>query len=273
MIGTTRQLMHQSATVALLIAAVILTPWPLASVLTSAAYDGPTALGSAVSAGFVHDWATGGSALGAPSSALAEPVRFWQMFHVIKAAESAPLLVSALLLLRLLWSTLADESGRWRRPAVAAGGLVGSAVAFLALLVLVANIQGALTPLSSVLGFLPLDGREPRLAETVAAVSTAVTSGTDGPVRDSLLGDFTRYHAAMTGLGGVATVALATATTAGWRWRRTIRPAPRRLRAAATLALCGLALGTLFFAMVTAANVSTLTLPTPAITGFLHGSS
>ena len=59
------------------------------------------------------------------------------------------------------------------------------------LLILMANIQGAISPLSSVMGLLPMDGSVPEVAE----VQEQFAAGTTTPVLDALISDFRAYHA------------------------------------------------------------------------------
>jgi hypothetical protein len=152
----------------------------------------------------------------------------------------------------------------------------------LAVLLVAANAQGALAPLSSALGLLPagsVGGRasaEGGLAATVREIRLALQSpdATLPPALTRLVGDFAAYHAVMVGIGAAVTLVLAVAAVRVRRRRGHPAPAePWRLRGprlAAATACLGFAAA---FAVVTAANLSTYLHPAPALLGFFEGGA
>jgi hypothetical protein len=254
---------------AALTAAVVLVPFPLAAALSGGGYRGPEALREAVTTGFVRFWSSGSGALGPDLAAAAD---FWARFHVVKAVLAAALLGVLLVLVPRLWRAGAD-AGRPRRWGLRAAATGTASLLVLSLLVLVANVQGALAPLSSVLGVMPLGAPTGDLAATVDRARDAVATASPSPVAATLLDDFTRYHAVMAVLGAVVTVALLAATAVLLRRRsrtaRTERPRRRVLVAAAV----GMLLLAAFFAVTTAANLGTARHPSAALVGFLGGGA
>ncbi|GAA3661067.1 hypothetical protein GCM10022237_21180 [Nocardioides ginsengisoli] len=205
--------------IAVLVAAVLLAPQLLASALV-----GPFAsvggLRDALPGAFAEHWRIGE---GAVTRSLADAAHYWTAFHLVKAVAAA-LLVVVLMRARL------------------------RILAVLPLVVVLANLQGAVAPVSSLLSMLPAD----------ALRATADARGTTAFA--ALVHDFAIYHAAMVVLAAAATVA---AVVAGVRaWRRDRRAVAVVLLAAAALA-----------AVVTAANISTTADPEPALVAFLSAGA
>ncbi len=254
---------------AVLVLAVFLAPFRVASVWPGGGYPSRTALVDSLSSGFIH-YSTGGSALMGPD--LACPVDFWARFHVLKAALAGVLVLVLVSLGSRSWRVY-TRAGRPRRRLVV-GALMGVEVptALVAIVVLVANIQGAVAPLSSALGLLPIDRPDPVLAETIAQVRHGLRSGTRSPTLELLVHDFTRYHLAMSCLGAAATVSLVVAVVLLGRRRSRMSVAPHRGRGVLALAVVAAVVSSGFFAVVTAANVSTVARPVPALLAFFEGS-
>jgi hypothetical protein len=267
-----RGLTALTAAAGVLTAEVVLVPFPLATALPGGGYPGPDALREAVTGGFVRFWATGNGALGPDLAAAAD---FWARFHVVKAALAGALLGVLLVLLPRLWRSSVRADGgprRWGLRALVAGT---ASLLVLSLLVFVANVQGALAPLSSVLGVLPLGAPTGALATTVdeARDSIAGATASPSPAAAALLDDFARYHAVMAALGAVVTlVLLAGAAMALRRRSRTARDGMPGRRAL-TVATGGLLVLAAFFAVTTAANLGTARHPVAALVGFLGGGA
>ena len=211
--------------------------------------------------GFVR-WARSRGSLDGP---LLEAVDFWTRFHVIKAALATVMLLGAVAVGRRL---ARPDALRDRRAGIVAPfdrpTLAG--LALLALLVVVANVQGAIAPLASLVGVLPLAAPDPELARALAQLRDAVASGSGaGAV---LLEDFRRYHVAMSALAALAAL---------WFVRRVIARMVRRRRTGGPPARsrCALAepVGALCFGVVAAANLSTALDPVPALQALLAGGS
>lgn len=204
-----------AGTVALVLA-VFLAPFPMASEWPAGGYPSRAALVDALNSGFVRYWNSGSGVVGPE---LAHPVDFWARFHVVKAALAGMLLLVVVPLSSRAWTAHTLPARGARR--LLGGVLTGMAalLALVALVVLVANTQGAIAPLSSALGLLPMGGRDPALAETITQVRGGLARGGHSPAVEALVHDYTVYHGAMAGLGAVVPVGLLATAVLGWRLR------------------------------------------------------
>ncbi|GAA2158964.1 hypothetical protein FHX52_2294 [Humibacillus xanthopallidus] len=255
---------------AVLAVSVLVLPFRLAAIGPGGGYPSAAALGDAVTAGFVRFWSAGTGEL---PTGLAEAVDFWARFHLVKAVLAAALLAVLVALGPRVLARWAGAQSVPQRLLAALVVVVHASVAVLALLVVVANLQGAVAPLSSVLGLMAVTGSDTELAASIAEVRQTLAAGERTPALDALLADFTTYHVVMAWLGGVVTVGLVVTAILLWRRRARLPRTERRLRRL-VLALAGAALVLAgFFGVVTAANVSTAARPAPALLGFFQGGS
>ena len=242
-----------------LTAAAFLVPWHAASAITGLTWAGPDDLAGSVGHALVADWA---SAVPAPgghaASALTDPTRFWRWFHIAKAVLALAALVSAVVLVSRARRARRATSTTARRLAWASVTTVGSLVAALSVVLVLANVQGAVAPMSSVLSFLPMSGKSPELVNAVTDLNASIGSGHPTSTAAAIIRDFATYHAVVavllalvTVLAGVATVPVARAR----RWGSVV----------------GLAATVSIFAVLTLANASTAVAPTPALQSFLAG--
>ena len=252
-----------------LLAGVFLAPFPVASMWPGGGYPSRAALVDSLTSGFVRYW-DAGSGLIDPGLAL--PLDFWARFHVVKAVFAAVLLLVLVILGLRTWSAYTRAAIVRRR--LLAGALLGVEIplALLALLVLVANIQGAIAPFSSALGLLPVGKPDHALAETITQVRHSLASGASDPALETLVHDFTLYHVAMVGLGAVVTVALLAAAVLLWRRRAWMCVESRRGRLLLAAMVVAFVMSAAFFGVVTAVNLSTVARPAPALLGFFEGS-
>ncbi len=252
----------------LLCAGVLLLPFPVASAWSGGAYPELGSLQEAVSSGLVRFWSAGGDQFGAPLGSTAE---FWARFHIVKAGLAAVLLLVLVLLAARVWRASAYAAGRGRRWALTLVGLVTIPLTLLALVVLVANIQGAIAPLSSVLGVLPLAAPKGQLAGTLDQIRHNLAAGGRSPAKDALLHDFVVYHVAMVAIGGAVTVALLVTALLIWRRRSRVPAEDRRWRRLLIAASASLVMLSALFAITAAANLGTAANPAPALLGFFGG--
>ncbi len=256
-----------------LVLAVFLTPFPLAAAWlhsghSDRGYSDLTVLVDSLSTAFVHHWKADSGAIGAD---LAVPVDFWARFHIVKAALAAALLVVMAPLGSRTWALYLRAGTTANR--ILAGALLAleALIAVIALLVVVANTQGAIAPLSSALGLLPVGTREPVLAQAVTQIREGLAAGAQNPALTLLVDDFTAYHLAMAGLGVVVTVALLIGAVTLWRRRSRLTAGSQRGRHLLAVGVAATVTLSLFFAVVTAGNVSTVVHPAPALLGFFEG--
>ena len=233
------------------------------------AYPALGSLQEAVSSGLQQFWSVGGDQFGAELDQAAE---FWARFHVIKAVLAAVLLLVLVLLTARAWRGSAFTSSRARRWTLTLLGLAATPLTVLALLVLVANVQGVVAPLSSVLGVLPLSAPGGQLAGTIGEIRQTLAAGGQSSAAEALLHDFLVYHQAMVVLGTVVTLGLVVAGVRTWRNRSRVPTRDRWWRALLLLTSASLVTLAAFFAITTAANLSTAVNPAPALLGFFAGS-
>ncbi len=213
-----------------------------------------------VSVGFAR-WMSSGSAV--PEAPLADAVSFWAVFHVTKAILAIALLSALVIVGRQVWRRAMHAPTRAARAAWIAAGVLGAWLPVLALLIVVANVQGAVAPLSSVMSFLPIAA-----TPEVDQVRAELGAGVYGPVTAALVADFRVYHAALVACLAVVIALLAASIV--WMLVRRART-PRDSRAARrALVLGAIALGLLGAALgvMLLANLSTVLDPARALAGF-----
>lgn len=261
-------LLRPMVTAGALVLVLFLAPFPTASLWSGGGYSTRAALVRSLSSGFVLFWDGG---IGVVSPNLIVPVDFWMRFHVVKAILAAALVVVLARLGSRTWTAYTSATTAARKVAA---GMLAAATAVLgmvALLILVANLQGAIAPLSSALGLLPMGTPDPALAGTVSQVRHDLATGVGSPALAVLVHDFSAYHVAMAGIGALTTAGLLATAVFLWRRRRRLtagRQPGRQLLASVAVAAVAFAA---FFAVVTAANLSTSAHPAPALLGFFEG--
>ncbi|KXO88548.1 hypothetical protein AXK56_11370 [Tsukamurella pulmonis] len=163
---------------------------------------------------------------------LAALVDDWQRYHLIKA------------LFALLLVALALYLGH-------------RALALIPTVLLIANVQGIVAPLSSAFSLLGdrVSESDGPLAQALSAMRRQLR-GDRSPAVQELVDDFARYHLAVVVMAGVLTVILVVFAVRAWRQ-------DRRRWAIATLIAAALA------AAVTAANVTNTLDPVSGLLGFL----
>ncbi len=185
------------------------------------------------------------------------------MFHVTKAVLAIALLCALVTVGCHVWAGAARAETRGARAGWVAVGTLGAWFPVVALLIVLANIQGAVAPLSSVMSFLPITA-----TSEINQVRAELATGAYGPVTDALVADFRSYHAALVACLAVVIVGLGACVV--WmlvRRGRTVRGArlPRRM-----LGIGGIALVLLTAALgvILLANLSTVGDPARALAGF-----
>ncbi len=165
-----------------------------------------------------------------------------------------------------LQSLTADWAGFHLIKAVCAGLLVAlalytghRALALIPAVLLIANVQGVVAPLSSAFSLLdPVRLRDGEPGRAFALLRTELRATPSGPVR-VLVDDFARYHLAVAVMAGVLAVVLLVFAVRDWRQDR------RRWAAAALVAA-------VVSGVVTVANVTNTLDPAAGLLGFVGGS-
>ncbi|MGN8246795.1 hypothetical protein ACTHAM_000461 [Cellulomonas soli] len=249
---------------AVLLAAVALMPAAVARLAAGPGGLTVADLPQEVSAGFDRWFAAGGAQ---PDPELAAAVRFWAVFHVVKAGCAVALLAVLILLLRRLWAAPLGAGHRGRRALHAAAAAGGAVLAAVVLLVVLANVQGAVAPLSSVLSFLPTAPP----SSTMTAVRAQLRGGVSTPFLTALVGDFRSYHAAFVVVGSIAVLGLLVVVVVLWRRRAQTPRAHRSRRTVLAAGAASVGAMALLLAVIVLANATTVSATEPALAAFLGG--
>jgi len=237
--------------------AFVVAPAPMAAARPRGGFADEVGLAGALRASFDEYWRAGSS------PRMQSLVDYWMRYHLVKAVTAALLLAVLVPLAVRLWTAFA----RGRGAGFAAGGVAATALAVFSLLLVMANVQGAVTPFSSL---LPLLTGGPDSA-TLEQVRQGLASGSASPVLAAMVDDFARYHVVMAVLAGPAAVGLAAVSVTLWRrFATTPRVNRRARRVLAALGAVTVVLP-LLVAMVAVANTTTAADPAPALLAFFQG--
>ncbi|MCY1145463.1 hypothetical protein OWR29_46310 [Actinoplanes sp. Pm04-4] len=231
-----------------LVAAFVFAPPLLAALWTGNQFDGERGLAEASRTALAGFLSSGGRQI---PPELQRILDYWFAFHVVKGAAAAALVV---VFGFALYKT---------RNKLAAVGL--GALGLFSLAALMANIQGAVAPLSSLLSLAATGA--PGQPDWEPA-RQQLTDGRTTPTVDLLVGDFALFHAAMVVIAGVLAVAAGAAGVALWRrFARSSREARLWQAVSASFAV----VLTLVFGTLTVANATTVADPAPALLAFFNG--
>ncbi len=224
---------------------------------------------------FVEYWSSGDRQF---NPDLARVVDYWLYYHVVKGVIAAVLLVVSAALGVRLWKAFVRSGalGPARRAAVACAGVLVTVLATLSLVTVMANIQGAAAPFSSLLPMLPLGEPHGELAGTLGQVRQGLAdSGRSGhrtpPAVDVMVSDFARYHLVLAIVAVIVAVTLIGLTVVSWRRFATTASSDRRARRVlVSFGVLSVVLS-LVVIMVAVANTGTAADPTPALLAFFEG--
>ena len=203
--------------------------------------------------------------------ALADLVVYWRRYHVVKAGFAVALTIVLCWLAHILWRSLLG-AGRLRPATTTAAVVTGSAVttlAFGSVVVVLATIQGALAPFSSLVSLLPVGHGDPALTESVGQIQHDLAEHRALPHTPATLGaiidDFQRYHAVLAAQAAILAVVLIGLSMLMWRRASTAGRAVPRAKPLLRLLAIAFVLLTAIVLVVGAANVSTALNPDPAL--------
>lgn len=259
--------LRRSAVSAALLLVVLFGVFPLTRAL-GGGYADVTMLRDAVSSSFVDFWRAGDDTL---NVGLAGAVDYWARFHVVKAGLALVLLVLLFPLGGQIWRAYSTAAAFGRALLLGIAGLAHAACSALALIVLVANIQGAIAPLSSALGLMPLGAGDRSLDRVATQIQSDLANGSHSPALETLQSDFARYHFVMAALSVLVVLAVTAWAVSLLRRRSRVPREARRQRRVLLLGAGGALILGGFFGLVAAANASTAIDPGPALAGFFAG--
>jgi hypothetical protein len=225
--------------------------------------------------GFIGYWRSGDRDF---SSNLQKVVDYWSRYHVVKAVIAAILLFVLSALGLLIWKAFlrAGGLGAGRRAALAVTGALVTMLALLSLVTVMANVQGAIAPFSSLLPMLEVNATGGELGDTLDQVRQRLADSTGTgertpPALEVMISDFSRYHEA---LAVVAVfVAVGFIGMSFMLWRRFAKTAASERRTRRVYGSFGLLTTMLSLAVMVlvVANVTTAAEPQPALLAFFNG--
>jgi len=258
-----------------LVLAFVLAPGPLAASMSGGGFGDRSHLVEELSDSFVTYWSSGERNF---SPDLQRIVDYWVRYHVVKALIAAMLLAVLTALGVLLWKAFlrADGLGAGRRAALAAAGVVVTALALVSVAAVMANIQGATAPFSSLLSMLPMDSSHGELADAVEQIRQHLAdypndSDRTPPAVEVMVSDFAWYHVVIAVAAPTVAVVLIAMSAVSWRrFARTETPDRRTRRVFRSFGVLWVFLSLAFIA-VTVANISVAADPAPALLAFFKG--
>lgn len=255
---------RSAALVAFAVAAAVgflVGPGPFAAAVSGSQLAGRDRLTDAARKAFTGYWQTGSERL---TPDLHRVVDFWAWYHVAKGVFAA-LLVAVLVVLAVqLGRAGLGAAGRAARVAFTGAGVLVATVAFAALAVVMANVQGALAPFASLSTMLPTS----RGSDSVAQIRQQVATGHRGPVAQAMLDDYVRYHVVMVVAAAVVAAVLVVVNVVLWRrFAMTAKPARLVFGSFGVVAT----VAAMAVLVVLAANASTVADPVPGLLGLFDG--
>ncbi|NED88414.1 hypothetical protein G3I76_51115 [Streptomyces sp. SID11233] len=262
-----------AALAAALVPAFVLAPGPVAGSLSGGGYGGRRELEDRLSASFADYWAAGERSF---PPGLRGVVDYWSRYHLVKAVVAA-LLLAVLVALGLLLRKAYLRAGgltAGRQAALASAGAAVTALALFSLAMVMANVQGAVAPFSSLMSMLPLHAPHGVPAGTLDGIRRELAAYPDGPIPppvEVMVSDFGRYHAVLA--VAATAVALCAAAISAVSWRRFAATAPSDRRTRRLLRSSGLlwTLTAAAVAVIAVANTATTADPAPALLAFFEG--
>lgn len=258
-----------------LVPVFVFVPGPLAASLSSDGFGDQRHLIDSLSESFVGYWSSGDRNF---SPGLERVVDYWLRYHVVKAVIAATLLAVLTTLGVLLWKAFlrADGLGAGRRAALATAGVIVTALALFSLVAVMANIQGATAPFSSVLSMLPTHSSHGELADTLDQVRQHLADHPNAgdrtpPAIEMMVRDFSLYHVVIAVAAPMVAVVLIAMSVLSWRrFARTGASDKRTRRVFRSFGLLWAVLS-LVFIVVAVANASVAADPAPALLAFFKG--
>lgn len=248
----------------LLAAGFVLAP----TALTSAGPTHEHSLSAAASQAFNAYWQSGRRSY---PSALADLVAYWRRYHLVKAGFAVALTIAFCWLAHILWRSLL-RAGRLppaTTTAAVVSGSAATALAFGSVLVVMATIQGALAPFSSLVSLLPVGHGDPALTASAGQIQHDLAEHhavfRTPATLDAIIDDFQGYHAVLAAQVAILAVVLIGLSVLMWRRAPTAGRAVPRAKALLRLLATAFTLLTVIVLVVGAANVSTALNPDPAL--------
>ncbi len=263
------------ALVVAFVVAFVVAPGRLAAGRWDGGFVDRRNLSEALREAFVAYWSSGDRDF---SPGLERVVDHWFRYHVAKAVIAAILLIVLIALGVLLWKAFlrAGGLGAARSVALASSGVLVTMLGLFSLVVVMANVQGAVAPFASLLPMLAVGATKGELVDTLDQVRQRLAGSLSAgdrtpPALEVMISDFSRFHAAMAVIGAIAAVVLIGMSVVFWkRFARTGSSDRRTRRVLAAFGALS-ALSSLAVIVVAVANTATAADPAPALLAFFEG--
>ncbi|HEX8630291.1 MAG TPA: hypothetical protein VF755_19200 [Catenuloplanes sp.] len=256
---------------AALVAAFVLAPAPLAAIRPDGGFADQGHLAGSLRAAFAEYWQSGDRAF---SPSMDSVIDYWLRYHLVKAVTAALLFAVLAVLGVRLWKAFARGAwlGLGRRVALASAGVVVTMLALFSLALVMANVQGSVTPFASLLPMLADGPGGGAATATLGQVRQQLADGGQAsPALQVMIDDFARYHVAMAVIAAVVAAGLAALSVLLWkRFAGTARTDPRTRRVLASFAGVTAVLPVLV-GLIAVANTTTAIDPAPALLAFFEG--
>ncbi|MGW4472783.1 hypothetical protein ACWENQ_24240 [Nonomuraea sp. NPDC004354] len=256
-----------------LAAAFVIAPRTLAASGAGGGFADQRSLIEALREAFVGYWGSGDRGF---SPGLQSVVDYWFRYHVAKAAIAAILLIVLVVLGVRLWKAFlrAGGLGAGRRSALASAGSVVAMLALFSLVMVMANVQGAVAPFASLLPMLVVGKADGELADTLDQVKQRLADslsagGQTPPTLEVMISDFGLYHVAMVVIAAIVAIVLIGMSVVSWI-TRTGSSDRRTRRVLGSFGVLS-ALLSLPMIVVAVANTTTSADPAPALLDFFKG--
>lgn len=250
-------------------AAFVVAPRMLAGAWSGGGFADEGELGDALGEAFVGYWNSGA---GDFSPGLQRVVDYWFRYHVAKAVIAVSLLIVLVALGVLLWRAFLRAGGR--RGVLGAGGVLVTMCGLFSLVLVMANVQGAVAPFASLLPTLTGGAAEREIADTLDEIRQRLDESLSGgaqttPALEVMIGDFARYHVAMAVIDGVSAVVFVGVSVVLWK-RFAGKESGRARWVSGSFGVLSVVLS-LALIVVAVANTSTAADPGPALLAFFDG--
>lgn len=147
----------------------------------------------------------------------------WRWYHAVKAVMAVIVAASAIRFV-VLQRRRATVAVHHRRIGGRISTAAMTAVAGVAVLLAMANIQGTFSPFASLLSLLPAGSDGGSFATTSAQIEQALAQGgSRPPAVDAMLADFGRYHAVLAAMAVLVCIGLVALALGAFRRRSTGR--------------------------------------------------
>lgn len=251
---------HRSLALWILTLNVVLftLPWRIARIITGSTWDNSEQFANTIQHGFLSDLIENIATPGYGDSSLAVANRFWFWFHLSKASIALSLLVLIFFQLRNVQEKNLLSFTKVRMTARMIEKIGLKSLALFIFLILAANIQGTIAPLSSLISFLPAHQQDTQFVESISGLRKALHSNETNSLASFILRDFSIYHLSIAVVFGLTSILL---------FKRIYSLARKRNFSSAF----GLGLLGIGFFLLGIANLGTGIHPIPAFDAFLSG--